>query len=144
MPKRAYFGQKDFQQSVIIKRMIEDLNMDVEMIVCPAIRDENGLAMSSRNLYLSPEQRRVAAILYKTLVSASNMIKSGTASPLDAKRHMNELLMSEPMITEIQYAGIYDFETLDELKETKKKSLIAIAVKMGDVRLIDNMLVDIY
>lgn len=143
MPKRVYFGQKDFQQSVIIKRMIEDLNIDVEMIVCPTIRDEDGLAMSSRNIYLSPEQRRTAAILYKTLVSASNMIKAGAARPIDVKMHMNEMLISEPLITEVQYAGVYDPDTLDELEDLKKKNLLAIAVKIGDIRLIDNMLVDI-
>jgi len=143
MPKRAYFGQKDFQQAVIIDKMIEDLNMDAEVVVCPSIREEDGLAMSSRNIYLSLEQRKAAAILYKSLVSASNMIKSGALSLLDVKRHMNEMLMSESMITEVQYAGIYDPDSLCELKDIKKKNLLAIAVKIGDIRLIDNMLIDI-
>ncbi len=143
MPKRAYFGQKDFQQALIINRMVEDLNMDVDVIVCPTVREDDGLAMSSRNIYLSAEQRNAAVILYKTLVSASDMIKSGTSIASKIKRHMNEMLNSEPMITEIQYAGVYDPDTLNEIEEIKKKNLLAIAVKIGDVRLIDNMLVEL-
>ncbi len=143
MPKRAYFGQKDFQQALIINRMVEDLNMDVDVIVCPTVREDDGLAMSSRNIYLSAEQRNAAVILYKTLVSASDMIKSGTSIASKIKRHMNEMLNSEPMITEIQYAGVYDPDNLNEIEEKKKKNLLAIAVKIGDVRLIDNMLVEL-
>lgn len=150
IPTRAYFGQKDFQQTVVIRRMIEDLNMDTEMVICPTIREDDGLAMSSRNAYLGDEERRAAAVIYKTLLSASQMIKSGDSrkegesiSPEDTKKHMHDMLKSEPLISEIQYAGVYDSETLDELNEFKKQNLLAIAVKIGNTRLIDNMLIEV-
>lgn len=142
IPTRAYFGQKDFQQTVIIKRMMEDLNMDAEMIICPTVRENDGLAMSSRNTYLREEERRAAAVIYKTLLSASQVIRLGTSKPIDVKSHMNDVLKAEPLISEIRYAGIYDTEMLNELDEFKKQNLLAIAVKIGDTRLIDNMLVE--
>ncbi len=142
IPTRAYFGQKDFQQTVIIKRMMEDLNMDAEMIICPTVRENDGLAMSSRNTYLREEERRAAAVIYKTLLSASQVIRLGTSKPIDVKSHMNDVLKAETLISEIRYAGIYDTEMLNELDEFKKQNLLAIAVKIGDTRLIDNMLVE--
>lgn len=141
-PVAAYFGQKDFQQTVIIKRMMEDLNMDVDIIVCPTVRENDGLAMSSRNVYLNHEERRAAAVIYNTLLSASKMIKSGALNSLDVRKHMHDMLKAEPLISEIQYAGLYDTNTLDELNEFKKQNLLAIAVKIGSTRLIDNMLVE--
>lgn len=142
MPTRAYFGQKDFQQTVIIKRMTEDLNMDVEMVICPTVRESDGLAMSSRNGYLSPEERRAATVIYRDILSASDLIKSGKSNPVDVKKQMHDMLKSEPLISEIQYAGVYNAETLDELNEFKKQNLLAIAVKIGNTRLIDNMLAE--
>lgn len=142
-PNRVYFGQKDFQQSVIIRRMIEDLNMDIEMVVFPTIRENDGLAMSSRNIYLSSGERRASAIIYKTLTETSALIKSGSAGAAAIKQQMKEMLLKETLVSEIQYAGIYDPESLDELIEIKKQNLIAIAVKIGNTRLIDNMIVDI-
>ncbi|MDI6800688.1 MAG: pantoate--beta-alanine ligase [Thermodesulfovibrionales bacterium] len=141
-PRRAYFGQKDFQQTVVIKKMVEDLNMDVEMVTCPTVREGDGLAMSSRNVYLSQDEREAAAVIYKTLISASELMKTGNPKPEDIKRHMRDMLKTEPLISEIQYAGVYDSETLDELNEFKKQNLFAIAVKMGKTRLIDNMFVE--
>lgn len=142
-PHRVYFGQKDFQQSLIIRRMIEDLNMDIEMIICPTTRENDGLAMSSRNAYLSSEERRASVLIYKTIIEASNLIKSGYAAPQAIKHKMKEMLLQEPLVSEIQYAGIYDTESLDELVETKKQNLIAIALKVGNTRLIDNVIVDL-
>jgi len=142
MPTRAYFGQKDFQQTVIIKRMTEDLNMDVEMVICPTVRESDGLAMSSRNGYLSPEERRAVTVIYRDILSASDLIKSGKSNPVDVKKQMHDMLKSEPLISEIQYAGVYNAETLDELNEFKKQNLLAIAVKIGNTRLIDNMLAE--
>jgi pantoate--beta-alanine ligase len=143
MPNRAYFGQKDFQQTVIIRRMIDDLNMNVDLIICPTIREADGLAMSSRNAYLSNEERKSATIIYKTLIAASGMIKSGANNPKDVVIQMHNTLKTEPLVSEIQYAGVYDIETLDELKEFKKQNLLAIAVKIGNTRLIDNMIVEL-
>lgn len=143
VPTRAYFGQKDFQQTSIIKRMVEDLNMDVDMIVCPTVRENDGLAMSSRNAYLSHEERRAATVIYKTLLSASRMIKSGASNPVDVGKQMHDMLESEPLVSEIQYAGAYDANTLDELNEFKRQNLLAIAVKIGSTRLIDNIILEI-
>ncbi|MDI6727426.1 MAG: pantoate--beta-alanine ligase [Thermodesulfovibrionales bacterium] len=141
-PVAAYFGQKDFQQAAIIKRMVENLNMDVDLIICPTLREPDGLAMSSRNVYLSHEERRAAAVIYKTLLSASKMTKSGESNPVDVRKQMHDMLKAEPLISEIQYAGVYDTNTLDELNEFKRQNLLAVAVKIGSTRLIDNMIVE--
>ncbi len=142
LPVRAYVGRKDYQQSVIIRRMVEDLNMGVDVIVCPTIRESDGLAMSSRNAYLNPDERIAASIIFRTLVSAASLIKSG-ASVAAVLNHMKNNLASEALITDIQYAGIYDPDTLDELDQFKKGNLLAIALKIGNTRLIDNMVVEL-
>jgi pantoate--beta-alanine ligase len=140
LPTRAYFGQKDFQQARIIQKMISDLNLNVESITCATVRESDGLAMSSRNRYLLPAERKAAAVLYKTLQTAAQMIETGIEPRVISER-MQEMLMAEPLVTEIQYAGIYDPETLDERRATGNRNLIAVAVKMGNTRLIDNMVV---
>lgn len=140
-PLRAYFGQKDFQQAVIIKRMVKDMNMDVELVICPTIREKDGLAMSSRNIYLSSDERAAAAVIYDALLSASQLIKLGGSNSADVKKHMINKLMSNPFVKEIQYAGVYDMDTLEEITEFKKQNLLAIAVRIGKARLIDNMIV---
>ncbi len=142
-PSRAYFGQKDFQQTVVIRRMVQDMNMDVELVICPTIREKDGLAMSSRNIYLSSNEKASAVVIYGTLLSASQLIKSGGSNPADVKKHMINKLMSNPLVKEIQYAGVYDMDTLEEMAEFKKENLLAIAVKIGNTRLIDNMLVEL-
>jgi pantoate--beta-alanine ligase len=142
-PSRAYFGQKDFQQTTAIKRMVEDTNMDVEIVLCPTIREKDGLAMSSRNIYLSSDERAAAAVIYDALLSASQLIKSGGSNPADVKKHMINKLMSNPFVKEIQYAGVYDMDTLEEITEFKKENLLAIAVRIGKARLIDNMIVEL-
>jgi pantoate--beta-alanine ligase len=142
MPVRAYFGQKDFQQALIIKKMIRDLNINVECVSCATMRENDGLAMSSRNKYLSEDERRTAAVIYKTLRHASEMIKGGSDFGSVRKR-MHDMLAAEPLVSEIQYAGIYDPETLDEKDAPGKINLLAIALKLGTVRLIDNMIVEL-
>lgn len=142
-PSRAYFGQKDFQQTVVIRRMVEDMNMDVELVICPTIREKDGLAMSSRNIYLSSDERASSAVIYDALLSASQLIKSGGSNPADVKKHMINKLISNPLVKEIQYAGVYDMDTFEEITEFKKENLLAIAVKIGKARLIDNMLVEL-
>lgn len=139
-PSRAYFGQKDYQQTLIIKRMIEDLNFDTEIIVCPTIREEDGLAMSSRNKYLNEKERKAARVIYKTLLEGERLLKEGV-HPVDTTQMIKAILKSENLITEIQYAGVFDPITLDEVKEKKDKYLIAIALKIGNTRLIDNILI---
>ncbi|NCO83076.1 MAG: pantoate--beta-alanine ligase [Nitrospirae bacterium CG_4_10_14_3_um_filter_44_29] len=140
-PTRAYFGQKDFQQAVIIKKMVKDLDMPIDIVVCPTIREHDGLAMSSRNLYLNEEERKAAAVIYRCLVQTSEMIKSGIISKEKTRRFMKEKLLAEPLVREIQYASIYDPETLEEVEAADKEALLAVAVKVGGTRLIDNMLV---
>jgi pantoate--beta-alanine ligase len=140
LPTRTYFGQKDFQQARIIQQMISDLNLNVESITCATVRESDGLAMSSRNRYLLPAERKAAAVLYKTLQTAVQMVESGIGQRVISGR-MQEMLMAEPLVTEVQYAGIYDPVTLDERTATGNRNLLAIAVKMGNTRLIDNMVV---
>lgn len=143
-PARAYFGQKDFQQTVIIQRMITDLNMDCDIVVCPIVRDSDGLAKSSRNAYLADDSRKAALVIYKALRAGADIINSGERNALAVKKKMNDMLGSEPLVSEVQYASIYDPVTLDELSETGKENLLAIALRIGEVRLIDNMLVSIH
>ncbi len=140
-PTRAYFGQKDFQQTVVINRLVEDLNMDIEVVTCPTVRESDGLAMSSRNVYLSAGERAAAAVLYKALSLASQMIKSGAYGPEEVKDKLNVLLRDGPLVSGIQYAGIYDPETLAELGEFKQRNLVAAAITIGGTRLIDNVLI---
>lgn len=140
-PTRAYLGQKDFQQAVIIKKMVKDLDMSVDIVVCPTIREHDGLAMSSRNSYLNAEERRAASVINRCLTQTTEMIKSGIIEKIQIERFMRERLSEEPLITEIQYASVYDPETLDELERVEKEALLAVALKIGNTRLIDNMLV---
>ncbi|MGO9613738.1 MAG: pantoate--beta-alanine ligase [Dissulfurispiraceae bacterium] len=140
-PVRAYFGQKDFQQSLIIKRMVDDLNMDIEVIICPIVRDSDGLAMSSRNVYLNYEERSAATLIYKTLKATSQFIGTGGTMPKAAKSYMHDMLRTEPLISEVQYASVYNPDTLDEISRFEEQALLAIALKIGNTRLIDNVLV---
>ncbi len=140
-PTRAYFGQKDFQQTVVINRFAEDLNMDIEVITCPTVRESDGLAMSSRNAYLSEAERAAATVLYKALMSAARMIKSGACAPEEVKNKLTVLLREEPLVSDIQYAGVYDPKALVELDVFKQQNLVAAAIKIGGTRLIDNVLV---
>ncbi len=148
-PKKAYFGQKDFQQSVIIKKITHDLNMDVEIILCSTIREEDGLAMSSRNLYLNIDERKDATLIYKSLKFMEQELKKGKINFKDVPERLKEFLNKGRLVKEIQYASIYDPISLDEIAEKsvddyKNKSvLIAIAIKIGNARLIDNIIVTI-
>ncbi len=140
-PVRAYFGQKDFQQTLVIKRLVKDLNMPVDVVVCPTVRETSGLAMSSRNAYLSAKEREAAVSIYWCLTRASEAIKSGIIDVSKIKEVMLDVLRAEPLISEIQYCSVYDPERLTELERVGNEALVAVAVKMGETRLIDNMLV---
>ncbi len=140
-PTRAYFGQKDFQQTVIIKKMTKDLDMNIEIVVCPTVREHDGLAMSSRNAYLNEDERKAATVINKCLIQAIEVVKSGIMDVREIKRLMKAKLSSEPLIKEIQYASIYDPETLDELDRVRKEAVIAMAAMIGNTRLIDNAVV---
>jgi len=140
-PTRAYFGQKDFQQSIIVKQLVKDLDMDTDIVTCPTVREQDGLAMSSRNTYLDEKQRKTATVIYKSLSEASKLVKSGIMDGLYIKGLLRDRLLEEPLISKVDYAGVYDAATLDELPEIKGEALLAVAVRIGDTRLIDNVLV---
>lgn len=137
-PDRAYFGQKDAQQLAIIKRMVEDLNMDLEIVGCPIVREEDGLAKSSRNTYLNPEERKAALVLSRSVFLADQMIRDGEHSASAVKKAMTELIESEPL-ARIDYVEVVDGLTMQPVEEIKKPALIAIAVFIGKTRLIDNL-----
>jgi pantoate--beta-alanine ligase len=140
-PTKVYFGQKDFQQSVIIKRLVKDLNIEVDVIVCPTIREQDGLAMSSRNTYLTKEQRKAATVIHECLKEASDLIKAGVIDGTYIKGVMQERILKVPEISSIDYAGVYDMETLVEVSEVRDDILLAVALEIGNTRLIDNILV---
>lgn len=140
LPVRAYFGQKDYQQTLIIKRLVIDLNMPVEIIICPTVREHDGLAMSSRNKYLSEDERKAASVIYRALNAAKDSISSGEQDMNAVNDKMQSILKSEPMVGEVQYAGAFDADTLDALSEFKGRCVLAVALKIGQTRLIDNML----
>jgi len=138
-PHTTYFGQKDYQQAVVIKRMIEDLNLDLEIIILPTIRDKDGLALSSRNAYLNKEERKSAVILYKSLQLAKQLLDLGERQTKEIIRQMNDLIKTEKL-AQPQYLEIVDSQTLEPVEIVEKEVLIALAVKIGKTRLIDNML----
>jgi pantoate--beta-alanine ligase len=142
-PTRAYFGQKDFQQTVIIRRMAKDLNLDIEVVVCPTIREEDGLALSSRNAYLDREQRSAAIVLYRCLSNAADAIRSGIRSGAKIRQTMKAQLTKETQIKGIDYVSVYHPDTLEEMEDLKGEVLLAGAVRMGTTRLIDNMLLSV-
>lgn len=141
-PDYAFFGEKDFQQLVIIKRMVKDLNLPVEIISLPTVRDFDGLAMSSRNEYLNPKERKSATILYRALTLAKEEIERGERDPRRILLRLRSLIGCEPCVR-IDYVVIVDPETLEEVKEIKGKVLIALAAYIGKARLIDNMVVEV-
>ncbi|MFH1823662.1 MAG: pantoate--beta-alanine ligase [Candidatus Firestonebacteria bacterium] len=139
-PNKAYFGQKDAQQCVVIKKMVKDLNMKVDIVICPTVREEDGLAMSSRNTYLSIRERKIAPGLYKTLHMAQHMIELGEK---DAKKILKEMKkkISKYHLIKIDYVSIVDPETLEDIETISGEILIALAVQIGKTRLIDNIIV---
>lgn len=142
-PHKAFFGQKDYQQSVIIKKMVRDLNMDIDIILLPTVREHDGLAMSSRNSFLSTEERKVAPVLYRALIMASEMVKNGEKNTRKIYSEMKRMIENESLVV-IDYISITDPETLTDISEIKGKTLIALAVKIGSTRLIDNILIEPY
>lgn len=141
MPNRAYFGAKDYQQSVVVRRMASDLNWQVEVRVCPTVREADGLALSSRNQYLSPEARRQAPGLYAALQAAGERIRAGD-EPSQAEVTLKTEIAKRVPDGEIDYAVVRDAETLGPVQTAQGPILLALAVKLGGARLIDNIVVD--
>ncbi len=140
-PTRAYFGQKDAQQLIVIKKMVKDLDMNLEVVACPTIREPDGLAMSSRNTHLNSEDRKAATVLYQSLNLAKEMWSQGEKNADKIRREMTDLIKQQPM-AHIDYVSIADNETLEELEEVKPPALVSLAVKIGKPRLIDNIVLE--
>jgi len=141
LPDVAFFGQKDAQQAVVIKRMVKDLNFPLKIVVCPTVRERSGLAVSSRNRYLTDRQKIDAELIYKSLEKARQLIKEGIDNPVEIIAEMTHVLRQSPEI-QIEYIAIVDATTLQPLDVVNKKALIALAAKLGSARLIDNIIVD--
>ncbi|MBM7625021.1 pantoate--beta-alanine ligase [Sporohalobacter salinus] len=141
-PDRAYFGQKDAQQVLIIKRLVKDLNFDLEIVTVPIQREEDGLAISSRNKYLNSEERGAATVLYETLQLAKDLIDQKERDAKVVRKKLINKIETEPL-AEIDYVEIVNQTTLKTLTEIKGKILIALAVYIGDTRLIDNLMLEV-
>jgi pantoate--beta-alanine ligase len=140
-PTRAYFGQKDAQQAIVIRKMVTDLDMNLEIVTVPTVRDPDGLAMSSRNIYLNSEQRQAALVLYQALTLAQKLWTQGEKDAEQIRREMIALIKKQPL-ADIDYVSIADTETLDELDMVKSPALASLAVRISKTRLIDNMVLE--
>ena len=142
-PDRAYFGQKDAQQLAVIKRMVKDLNMPLEIVGCPIVREEDGLAMSSRNTYMNDEERKAALILSKSIKLGQKLIEDGERSAEVVRTEMTKLLQSEPM-ADVEYVNVVNNLTMEDIDTVEGDILVAIAVKINNkVRLIDNFMMTV-
>ena len=139
-PDRAYFGQKDGQQVAVIKRMVADLNLGVEIVTVPTVREPDGLALSSKNAYLSPAQRRAAPVVYRTLCHARRLWEGGEGNAQVLRGEVRRLLEGEPLIDGIDYVSVADASSLEELASVGQPAMVSVAVRMGGTRLIDNIL----
>jgi pantoate--beta-alanine ligase len=139
-PQSAYFGRKDAQQVRIIQQMVGDLNLDVELVICPIVREVDGLAMSSRNAFLNSEERKAATVLYRSLKAAEKEIAAGVRDTLELQRTLHQVLGSEPR-ARVDYAEIVNAETFEPVVRVGHSSYVLLAVHVGRTRLIDNMLI---
>lgn len=140
-PHFAYFGRKDAQQVRIVQQMVRDLNLDTEIVVCPIVREADGLAMSSRNAYLQGEDRKAATVLYRALTAAEREIAAGVRDSLELQRAMTKVLTGEPR-ARVDYAEIVDAETFEPVVRVTRRCYAVLAVYLGKTRLIDNMLIE--
>jgi pantoate--beta-alanine ligase len=141
-PQRAYFGQKDAQQVVVLRRMANDLDFALELVVCPTVREADGLALSSRNAYLTPDQRRAAPVLYRALTAAADALRAGERSGEKLRQLMKRTVAAEPL-ARLDYVSAADPRTLAELDEVTESALFSLAVFIGQTRLIDNVIADV-
>ncbi|MFN8412802.1 MAG: pantoate--beta-alanine ligase [Anaerolineales bacterium] len=136
-PHKAYFGQKDAQQHTVIRQMVRDLNFPVEVVVCPIVREADGLALSSRNKYLEGDDRQSATVLFRALSAARELHEGGERNAEKLRARMKEVIEAEPR-AQLQYVSCADFDTLAELDKVSGKALLSMAVLIGKTRLIDN------
>ena len=137
-PERAYFGLKDAQQCLVVKRLSSDLDFGTEIVVVPTVREEDGLALSTRNARLGPEERKAALVLYRSLRMARELWERGTRDAEAIRRQMRQVIGREPL-AEIDYVSVADADTLQELDQMGQPPLVSVAVRIGDTRLIDNI-----
>ena len=139
-PDKIYFGKKDAQQLAVVRRMVRDLNFDVDVVGCPTVREKDGLAMSSRNVYLNPDERKAAQILSRTLRLGQDMIRGGCADSKELLDAMNAKLATEPMAN-VEYVEVVDGMSMQPIETFGKGDVVAMAVRIGSTRLIDNFTV---
>jgi pantoate--beta-alanine ligase len=140
-PDRAYFGQKDAQQAVVIRQMTHDLDFPVEVVICPIVRERDGLAMSSRNAYLSAEERAAASVLYRALTTARDAFRAGERDAAHLRQVVAKIVGREPLIR-LQYVSCADPDTLWELESAEAGALLSLAALAGQTRLIDNLVLE--
>ena len=139
-PDKAYFGQKDAQQAAVVRRMTKDLDFPIEIVVCPTLREADGLAMSSRNTFLNPEERQAATVLFLALSAAKSAYDSGEHAAEKLRALVREAVNAEPL-ARLQYVSCADYDTLEELEAVRGKSLLSMAAYVGKTRLIDNFVI---
>ena len=141
-PDRAYFGQKDGQQTAVVRRLLQDLDMGVELVVVPTVREDDGLACSSRNAYLDPQQRRAAPVVFRALTCAETLWKAGERDGEKLRCKARQELEREPLVTGIEYVSVADADSLEELDQVTDRVMVSTAVRLGQVRLIDNIILE--
>jgi pantoate--beta-alanine ligase len=140
-PHFAYFGRKDAQQVRIISQMVRDLNLDMHIVVCPIVREADGLALSSRNAYLDAEERRAATVLHRALIAAREALAAGTRDALELQTTMRRVLEAEPLAA-VDYAEVTDAETFEPVTRVSRAAYVLLAVFVGKTRLIDNLYIE--
>ena len=141
-PDRAYFGQKDGQQVLVIQQLVRDLNIGVEIVVVPTVREADGLALSTRNAYLTPEQRKAATVIYRALSRAQKLRRQGVAGGEELRAAVRRVLEEEPLVEQVEYVSLADCGTLEELDVLAGRAMLSVAVRLGQTRLIDNLILD--
>jgi len=140
-PQRAYFGQKDAQQAAVVRRMTRDLDFPIEIVVCPIVREPDGLALSSRNAYLNPEERRAAPVLFRALSTARRAYEHGERDAEALRSLVRTTVAAEPLAN-LQYVSCADYDSLQELEAVQARALLSMAVLVGKTRLIDNLVLE--
>ena len=138
-PTRAYFGQKDYQQTAVLQQMVLDLNVNVEMVICPIVREDDGLAMSSRNKFLSPDQRQSATLLHRALAAGVDALNAGERDAEQIRQLVTSLIATEAL-ARLDYFSVAHPDSLNELDVVEERALLSTAVFFGNTRLIDNMI----
>ena len=141
-PERAYFGQKDGQQTVVVRKLARDLDMGIDVVALPTVREADGLAMSSRNVRLNPEQKGAAPVVYRALAAGRRLREEGETSAEEIRAAVRQVLAAEPLLGPVDYVSLASSETLEELDSAESGAMLSTAVHMGPVRLIDNVLLE--